>query len=140
MQNAKGKMQRAKGKMQNERARRRNSALLKAYKTTVCRRRFSFCKIFLIFLKNFYFSGRAKKNDVILWKCKDPGKPFGMLPEALLLLSCFAKKVTQRTRKGENSRAHRNRVPAKPALWERGETANKAKLLAKSKNEQKGEA
>ena len=61
------KMQRAKGKMQNERARRRNSALLKAYKTTVCRRRFSFCKIFLIFLKNFYFSGRAKKNDVILW-------------------------------------------------------------------------
>ena len=60
-------MQNAKGKMQNERARRRNSALLKAYKTTVCRRKFSFCKIFLIFLKNFYFSGRAKKNDVILW-------------------------------------------------------------------------
>jgi len=64
---------------------------------------------------------------------------FGKFPKGFLL-SCFAKKVSKEREKGENSRAHRNRVPAKPALWERGETANKAKLLAKSKNEQKGEA
>ena len=64
---------------------------------------------------------------------------FGKFPK-WFLLSCFAKKVSKEREKGENSCAIKYRAPAKPALWERGETANKAKLLAKSKNEQKGEA
>lgn len=41
---------------------------------------------------------------------------------------------------GEAQGAEGERAPTKPALWEEGETADKAKLLANSKNEPTGES